>query len=105
MITGVSNVIKLNGQSCSSEGYRMAETQSECQDIARRLGLSDTTLQDWGTVHDCYGQGSYRCEYDNLSNDLYWNPHCNDNTESTDNGENLCTSGIWKKVKIIFVMI
>ena len=80
----------------------MAVTLSECEDIARRLGLSDTSANYWNSPVNCDGQGYYRCEYE--STDLYWNPDCNDNTESNVDGENLCISGIRKK-QMIFVSI
>ena len=90
MLTGG---LKLNGQSCSSQGYRMAESQSECEGIAIHLGLSDTSAHVWKDPRDCDGQGYYRCEY--ASNNLYWNPDCDDNSNSQDQGGNLCTLGIW----------
>ena len=102
-MTGGLGAIKLNGQSCSSEGYRMAVTQSECEDIARRLGLSYASLDAWGDPQDCDDQRYYRCEYyqgdEYYQAVLYWNPDCADNTESTDEGDNLCISGIWKRIK------
>ena len=73
----------------------MATTKSECEDIARRLGLSGTSAWHWNDPQNCDGQGYYRCEYESTT--LYWNPDCADNIESTINGENLCISGIWKK--------
>ena len=81
----------------------MAITESECEDMARLLGLSDTSAHRWGIPQNCDSQGYYRCRYD--STYLYYNPDCEDNTESTVNVENLCIYGIWKKVKIIFVII
>ena len=82
------------GQSCSSQGYRMAAGQSECEGIAIHLGLSDTSAHVWSEPGDCDGQGYYRCEYD--STNLYWNPDCADNSNSQDQGGNLCTLGICK---------
>ena len=90
---GDSSVTKLNGQNCSSQGYRMAESQSECEDIARHLGLADISAYNWNP-HDCPNQLYYRCGY--LSGALYWNPNCGDNSLGG-RAENLCTqSGIWK---------
>ena len=90
---GVSSVTKLSGQNCSSQGYRMAESQSECEDIARYLGLADISAHIWGP-YDCPNQLYYRCGY--LSGALYWNPSCGDNSVGGP-AENLCTqSGIWK---------
>ena len=91
---GTTKTIKLNGQSCSSKGYRMAETESECKDIARSLGLSKASVNAWNTPKNCDGQGYYRCEYD--STNLYWNPDCDDNSHSQEQGGNLCILGIWK---------
>ena len=72
----------------------MAESQSECEGIAIHLGLSDTSAHVWKDPRDCDGQGYYRCEY--ASNNLYWNPDCDDNSNSQDEGGNLCALGIWK---------
>ena len=100
---GTTKTIKLNGQSCSSKGYRMAETESECKDIARSLGLSKASVNAWNTPKNCDGQGYYRCEYHRISQtgrpNINWNPDCADNTNSTDNGENLCKSGICENIQ------
>ena len=87
---GVS-VIRLKDESCSSRGYRMAESKSECEDIAQRLGLLDTeaTFLD---IADCNNQSLYRCAYDS-SNKLFWIPNCADNRTYGTNAENLCVSG------------
>ena len=87
MTGGDLSVIKLNGQSCSSQGYRMAESQSECEDIATRLGLSDTTAELWSSL-DCGNQLYYRCAY--ASDGLLWTPYCADNTKDSENSGNLC---------------
>ena len=84
--------IKLNGKSCSSQGYLMAVSQSECEGIARQLNLSHTLAKIWKTPSNCGGQTYYRCEYD--STNLYWNPDCTDNSNSQRQGGNLCILGI-----------
>ena len=88
MTGGDSSGIKLNGQSCSSQGYQMAETQSECESIATYLGLSDTTAE-LETGSDCDNQTHYRCSYD-ASYGLYWDATCADNDKDSDNFDNLC---------------
>ena len=85
-------MIKLNGQSCSSQGYRMAETQSECEDIATHLGLLETSAEGMETEFspDCANQSYYRCAYYPNWPTLYWYPNCADNEKDQDNSENLC---------------
>ena len=87
---GVS-VIKLKDESCSSRGYRMAETKSECEDIAQRLGLLNTEATSLD-IADCNNQGFYRCAYDSPTK-LFWIPNCADNGTYGTNVENLCVSG------------
>ena len=89
-----ANVLVLGGivgKSCSSQGYQMATTQSECENIARRLGLSDTSATTTGwNYHDCWGQIYYRCSY--YENELRWLPSCGDNTSPSKRITNLCTA-------------
>ena len=72
----------------------MAETQSECEDIATRLGLLETSAEDMGTesIPDCSSQSYYRCAYYSNWPTLYWNPNCAEglNAKDQDNSENLC---------------
>ena len=83
----------------------MATTQSECEDIARQIGLGDTsatTNNPWNcrgnhlnrdgdeaenaiAMEECYAH--YRCSYHN--NQLFWNPNCDDNVYD-DHITNLC---------------
>ena len=87
---GIS-VTKLKDESCSSRGYRMAETKSECEDIAQRLGLLNTEATSLD-IADCNNQGFYRCAYDSPTK-LFWIPNCADNGTYGTNVENLCVSG------------
>ena len=85
------SVIRLKDESCSSRGYRMAESKSECEDIAQRLGLLDTEAS-FLDIADCSNQSFYRCAYDS-STKLFWIPNCADNGTYGSNVENLCVSG------------
>ena len=70
----------------------MTTTQSECENIARILGLSDTSAVTNGwNIQNCRGQKYYRCSY--WENKLYWNPSCvdNANTYISQGITNLCT--------------
>ena len=98
------SVVKLNGESCSSRGYRMAENKSECEDIARRLDLPYTSAYDSDAgcrsiiCLNCYNQSYYRCSIFNyyfkskysVYTELYWNPKCADNSKDQHNSANLC---------------
>ena len=98
MHTDKPDVIKLSGRSCSSQGYRIAKSQSECNAIATQLGLKDTSAELWSFSQDCYNQRYYRCKFS--GNKLYWDPSCDDNGQDIGNANNLCTSGNQKNIVI-----
>ena len=72
----------------------MVKSQSECEQIARILGLSDTTATTsvWNT-NNCRGQKYYKCSF---SGGLKWNPNCADNSNDERNIKNLCSSGMYQ---------
>ena len=96
---GIIGVKKLTNQTCSSEGYRVAENQTECEDIATRLFKRDRISEDHNN-HDCINKTHYRCNYYNYrsaywKHSLTWNPRCGDDrmhkyNDSLDEPENLC---------------
>ena len=82
----------------------MAETKSECEDIARRLDLPVTSAFDYTSgcrsiiCLDCYNQSYYRCRlqttyrriFKDYRTSLHWNPECADNAKDQRNSANLC---------------
>ena len=96
--TDKPDVIKLSGRSCSSQGYRIAKSESECNAIATQMGLKDTSAELLSFSQDCYNQRYYRCRYSR--NNLYWYPNCADNGKDIGNANNLCISGNWKNIVI-----
>ena len=98
---GSSTATKLNGQSCSSQGYQMAVSQCECQNIATLLGLSETYAMPWDDS-SCNEQKSYRCAF--KEDKLYWNADCADNDQDMSDYENLCIrSGNNRKINETFL--
>ena len=74
----------------------MASTQSECEHIARELGLKDTTATiRVDSKNDCHNNRYYRCSYDGVGvhETLYWNPNCGDNVDPSRYSRNLCMPG------------
>ena len=67
-------------------GYRLPETQEQCEGIAKHLKLADTQALTHGL--DCPVGRNSRCVYDR--NQLLWSPKCADGSDINDLSENLC---------------
>ena len=102
MNLGVGPVILID-QSCRSANYRMASTQTECEHIAKELGLKDTSASKRVfNENNCHNQSYYRCFYDHGPSyenvfkiaGLIWNPDCGYNVHYGRSHRNLCMPGM-----------
>ena len=82
MAGGIVAFTALTNQSCSSEGFRLPETQEECEDIATRLRKSDRVSEKYDN-YTCTDKHNYKCSYNSTlashnETGLRWNPRCDD---------------------------